>query len=74
MTDEPTPRLTGDEILALKFAAHRQLARWSKRPKLSPRQCARRSVLTTAVRTLQDPAFADGIELRVPDPDQNADG
>jgi hypothetical protein len=39
MTDGPTAdRLSRDEVQALKFAAHRQLSRWAKRPGLSPRQ------------------------------------
>ncbi|MEA2244185.1 MAG: hypothetical protein QOD24_3741, partial [Solirubrobacteraceae bacterium] len=54
MSDEPTPRLSGDQMLALKFAAHRQLARWSNKPKLSPRQHRQRTALTSAVRLLQD--------------------
>jgi hypothetical protein len=74
VSGEPTPRLSGDQILALKFAAHRQLARWSNKPKLSPRQQAQRSAVTSAVRILQDPAFAHGCELRVPDAEENVDG
>ena len=64
MSGEPTRRLSGEEILALKFAAHRQLARWAKTRSLPPRQQARRSALVHAVRILEDPAFADGCELR----------
>jgi len=66
MTDEPAHRLSGEEIAALKFASHRQLARWSNKRDLSPRQHAQRIALASAVRTLQDKAFADGCELRVP--------
>jgi hypothetical protein len=66
MTDEPAHRLSGEEIAALKFASHRQLARWSNKRDLSPRQHAQRTALASAVRTLQDKAFADGCELRVP--------
>lgn len=73
MSDEPPPRLTADEILALKFAAHRQLARWSTKPKLSPRQHGQRSALRRAVRVLQDEAFAHGCELHAPDKKRNAD-
>jgi len=60
MNDEQTRRLSGDQVLALKFAAHRQLARWSNKPKLSPHQHAQRTALTRAVRILQDHAFAGG--------------
>lgn len=74
MSDQPTSRLSGHEVLALKFAAHRQLARWSNRPKLSPHQLGRRSALKSAVRILQDQAFADGCELRVPGADGEVDG
>ena len=57
-------RLTRDELLALKFAAHRQLARWAKSQQLNPRQRERRSALVRAVRVLDDPAFTGGCELR----------
>jgi hypothetical protein len=69
MSDESLapPRLSGDQVLALKFAAHRQLARWSNRPKLSPHQHGQRSALKGAVQILQDPAFIRGCDLRVPD-------
>jgi hypothetical protein len=67
VSDEPR-RLTGDEIMALKFAAHRQLARLAnKRDELQPRQRARRAALVRAVRILEDKAFADGCELRATD-------
>jgi len=68
MTDEPAHRLSGEEIAALKFASHRQLARWSNKRDLSRRQYAQRIALAlaSAVRTLQHKAFADGCELRVP--------
>jgi hypothetical protein len=64
MSGAPTQRLTGEEVLALKFASHRQLARWAKRSRLGPRQHARRDALKRAVAVLQDQAFADGCELR----------
>jgi hypothetical protein len=57
-------RLSGEEVQALKFAAHRQLARWAKRSGLNSRQRARRSALARAVRILEDKAFASGCELR----------
>ncbi len=66
MSDRPR-RLSGDEIQALKFAAHRQLARWSNKSDLSPRQHAQRLALIRAVRIIEDKALADGCELRVPD-------
>jgi hypothetical protein len=62
----PAAQLSSEEILALKFTAHRQLARWAKKPSLSPRQHAQREALKRAIRVLQDGAFADGCELRVP--------
>jgi hypothetical protein len=60
----PTHRLTRDEVQALKFAAHRQLARWAKNHQLRPRQREQRTALVRAVRTLEDQAFMDGVELR----------
>jgi hypothetical protein len=74
MTLGPTAdRLSREEVQALKFAAHRQLARWAKKPGLSSRQYARRSALTHAVRILQDNAFAHRCELGVPDAENNDD-
>jgi hypothetical protein len=67
MTGQPTRRLTGEEIAALKFAAQRQLARWADRPRLSPDQHARRNALTRAAGVLHDRAFAHGCRLRPPD-------
>jgi hypothetical protein len=56
MTDvAPTGHLSGEEVLALRFAAHRQLARWAKKPRLSPDQHARRNALKRAVAALHDP-------------------
>jgi hypothetical protein len=57
-------RLSGEEVRALKFAAHRQLARSAKKPRLSPRQHAQRNALKRAVILLQDRAFAHGCDLR----------
>jgi hypothetical protein len=75
MSDEPlTSRLSGEEILALKFAAHRQLARWSNKPKLSRHQHSQRSALKSAVLVLRDEAFAHGCELRVSNKQDNVDG
>jgi len=73
MSHEPTPRLSGDQLLALKFVAHRQLARWANKPYLSPHQHDQRSALKGAVRILQDRTFAHGCELRAPDPERNVD-
>jgi hypothetical protein len=66
MSSAPTERLSGEEIGALKFAGHRQLARWAKKPSLSPRQHAQRDALKRAVAVLQDQAFAGGCVLRAP--------
>ena len=66
MSTAPAGRISGEEILALKFAAHRQLARWAKKPRLSPRQHAQRNALKRAVRVLQDQVFTDGCQLRPP--------
>jgi hypothetical protein len=67
MSSASAGRLTGEEILALKFAGHRQLARWARKPSLRPRQHAQRNALKHAVAVLQDQAFAEGCELRAPD-------
>jgi hypothetical protein len=67
MSDPPTGRLSGEEILALKYAAQRQLARWADRPRLSPDQHARRNALRRAVGVLHDRAFTHGCQLHAPD-------
>ena len=60
----PTPRrLSREQLLALKFAVHRQLARWAKSRQLRARQQARRTALVSAVRVLEDPSLSDGCEL-----------
>ena len=64
MSDARTQRLSREEIQALKFAAHRQLARWAKSNQLRPRQREQRAALVRAVRTIEDQAFLDGCELR----------
>lgn len=56
-------RLSSEEIQALKFAAHRQLARWAKKPRLRPDQHARRNALKRGVTVLGDQAFRQGCEL-----------
>jgi hypothetical protein len=64
MSAEPH-RLTADELQALKFAAHRQLARYANKGcELQPRERDRRAALIRAVRVLEERAFADGCELR----------
>jgi hypothetical protein len=73
MTDQPTRRLSGEEIVALKFAAHRQLARWSNKPRLSPHQHAQRNALKRAVRILENKAFAAGCELHATAGEQRVD-
>ena len=60
----PTHRLSREEVQALKFAAHRQLARWAKNSQRRPRQREQRTALVRAVRILEDPTFTDGVELR----------
>jgi hypothetical protein len=75
MTDQATDRLSGDQVLALRFAARRQLARWSTKPQLSPHQRTQRSALKGAARVLQDNAFAGGCELHAtPKEQENIDG
>jgi hypothetical protein len=66
MSDEVAARLSSDEVMALKFAAHRQLSRWAKRPRLSPHQHSQRAALRRAVHVLQDDKFAHGCDLQAP--------
>jgi hypothetical protein len=73
MTNEPAARLSGDEVVAPRFAMCRQLSRWA-RPGLNERQYAQRAALRRAVRVLQDKAFERGCELRVPDENETVDG
>jgi hypothetical protein len=74
MTHQPAKRLSGEELAALRFAAHRQLARWSNKPRLSAHQHARRNALKRAARILQHSAFTNGCELRTPDAGQDPAG
>jgi hypothetical protein len=61
----PTHRLSREEVQALKFAAHRQLARWAKNSQLRPRQREQRAALVRAVRTLvAEAARASGSSRR----------
>jgi hypothetical protein len=64
MSDRPARRLSGEELVVLRFAAHRQLARWARRRDLDARRRAQRAALVRAVRTLEDGALAHGCELR----------
>ena len=64
MSARPAARLSGEEVRALKFAAHRQLFRWTGKPGLSAHQHAQRAALKRAVQILQDKVFAHGCELR----------
>lgn len=73
MTDKSAARLSGEEVVALKFASHRQLSRWA-RPGLSEHQHAQRAALRRAVRVLQGKAFAHGCELRAPGENGTVDG
>jgi hypothetical protein len=73
-SDEPARALSGEQVLALKFAAHRQLARWANKPKLSERQQGQRLALKGAVRALEGDAFAHGCELRAPDVEGDGGG
>jgi hypothetical protein len=65
MSTQAGARLSGDEIVALKFAAHRQLTRWASKPGLTARQRAQRAALTRAVQVLQDKQLSHGCELRI---------
>jgi hypothetical protein len=73
-SDEPARRLSGEQVLALKFAAHRQLARWAKKPKLSEHQQGQRLALKGAVRVLAGEAFGHGCELRPSGVEADGDG
>jgi hypothetical protein len=70
MSGASPARLSADEILALKFAAHRQLTRWANNPRLSPDQHARRNALKRAAGVLHEHAFAHGCELHSAEPEQ----
>lgn len=70
MTDEAGPRLSSQELGALKFAAHRQLSRSANR-ELRPRQQARRDALLSAVRILADDSLRDGCYLQPTRGDQD---
>jgi hypothetical protein len=71
MSGEPSARLSGGEVRALKFASHRQLTRWTGKAGLSPDQHAQRAALKRAVQILQDKAFAHGCELRAHNTEQD---
>jgi hypothetical protein len=65
MSNRPQRQLSADEIVVLKFAAHRQLARWAQKRELSPRQRVKRIALVRAVRKLEDKALVHGCELHI---------
>ena len=64
MSDEPGPCLSGEEVVALRFAANHQLARWNSKPRLSEHQHSQRAALRRAVHLLRDDALTHGCELR----------
>ena len=64
MSEGRVRRLTGEEIVALRFATQRQLSRLADKPSLSDHQHAQRAALRRALRTLRDGAFEHGCELR----------
>lgn len=66
-------QLSGEEILALKFAAHRQLARWAKRPTLGSRQHAQRNALKRAVHVLQTRRSRMAASYALPSVEQTGD-
>lgn len=66
MTDQSPYGLAADELMALKFAARRQLTRWANTPNLQPHRQAQRRALARAVRILEHKALADGCELHIP--------
>jgi hypothetical protein len=72
MSATPPRRLTADQIAALRFAARRQLARWSNKTSLSAHQQALRSELRRAADILKDRALVPGCELRVPTDEETA--
>ena len=74
MSATPPRRLTADQIAALRFAARRQLARWSNKTGLSAHQQAQRSELRRAADILKDRALMRGCELRVPADEEAAGG
>jgi hypothetical protein len=64
MSNAPAGRLSGEQIRALKFAAHRQLTRWASKPSLTAHQHAQRAALKRAAQVLQDKQLSHGCELR----------
>jgi hypothetical protein len=74
MSATPARRLTVEQIGALRFAAQRQLARWSNKTGLSAHQRAQRSELRHAANILKDRALVRGCELQVPTDEETAGG
>jgi hypothetical protein len=68
MTDEhePTHYLSADEMRVLRFAARRQLTRWSNKRNPNAEQKVQRATLQQALHVLDDDAFAGGCDLHVP--------
>jgi hypothetical protein len=62
--EQPARHLSREQVAVLKFAAHRQLARWAKKRDPAPRQREQRTALVHAVRVLEDRTLAGGCELR----------
>jgi hypothetical protein len=72
MIHEPTTsHLSGEEVMALKVAARRQLARWTNKRQLTPHQNAQRAALARAIRKLEHNAFAHGCELHADPCEEN---
>jgi hypothetical protein len=72
MIDEPTTsHLSGEEVMALKAAARRQLARWINKRELTPHQHAQRAALARAIRKLDHKAFAHGCKLHADSCEEN---
>jgi hypothetical protein len=67
---EPTQRLSAEEMRVLKFAVRRQLSRWANRRNPSAEQRARRAALHRVLHILKDDAFAGGCDLHVPSQQQ----
>ena len=68
MTDQAEPddlRLSGEELRAVKLAAHRQLSKWarSSHPLKASTQ-TRRDALLAALRVLDDHRLDGGCQLR----------
>jgi hypothetical protein len=74
MSATPAWWLTAEQIGALRFAAQRQLARWSNKTGLGAHQQAQRAALRRAVDILKDRALVRGCELHALTDEDNVDG